>query len=74
MSDDLSLFDRRLRKQAAISLTGGAVLGVLAIQSQRISTGAETPWVMALVYGFLAAVALYAVSYRTLEKRLEHQS
>jgi len=74
MSDDLSLFDRRMRKQAVISVVAGGALGVMAIQSQRITTAAEPPWFMAIVYGFLAAAALYAVSYRTLEKRLEHQS
>lgn len=74
MSDDLSLFDRRMRKPAAISVVGGVMLGVLSVQSQRFVAGAETPWLLAIPLSILAATALYGVTYKNLAQRLEHES
>jgi len=74
MSDDLSLFDRRMRKPAAISLTVGFALGIMSVQAQRLSYSGDYPWTLALIYGPLAAAMLYGVTYRNLSKRLEHES
>jgi len=74
MSDDLSLFDRRMRKPAAISLTAGLILGVMAIGAQRITGGTDTAWLLAIPYGLLAAAFLYGITYRNLAKRLEYES
>jgi len=71
MSDDLSLFDERLRRSAVISLVSGMLLGFLAVMGQRMQTSVETPWGMGVVFGLLAAAALYGVSYRNHSRRLE---
>lgn len=74
MSDDLSLFDRRMRKSAVISVTGGLLLGFLSVQVQQPDIPIKDFVVLALVYGALAAAALYAVSYRNRKRLLERES
>ena len=74
MSDDLSLFDRRMRKPAAISVTAGLTLGFLSVQVQQFNTTINAPVALALIYGALASAALYAVSYRNRKRRLERES
>lgn len=71
MSDDLSLFDERMRRPAIISLVGGMTLGFIAVFAQRTLIGTDTPVAMGVVFGLLAAGALYGKSYSTYSKRLD---
>lgn len=71
MSDDVSLFGPEMRKPGLISLVAGFTLGFMAIQAQRIQTGAAVPWWLGFPYGALAAVFLYGISYRNRKKRAE---
>jgi len=70
MSDDISLFHRRMRKPAALALVIGFGLGIISIQAQRLSTGSEYPWILAIPYGLIAAAMLYGVMYQNISKRL----
>lgn len=72
MSDDISLFHRRMRKPAIISVVAGLGLGFLAIGAHRMTTGNQVSWLLAFAYGGLAAIMLYGVTYRNLKRRLEH--
>jgi protein-S-isoprenylcysteine O-methyltransferase Ste14 len=71
MSDDISLFHRRMRKPALISLVAGFGLGFVSVQVRRITTTYATPWWWAIIFGVLAATMLYAVSYSNLKKQIE---
>ena len=73
MSDELSLFHPRMRKPAVISVVGGLALGFMAVQGQRIQTGGQMPWWLAVPLGLLAAAFLYGIAYRNL-KKLEEAS
>lgn len=71
MSDDLSPFDKRMRRPAVISFTAGILLGFIAVFAQRELMGTDTPILMGIVFGLLAAGALYAKSYQALSAQLD---
>lgn len=68
MSEEITIYHPRMKKMAVISVVVGFGLGFMAVQAQRIQTGNPTPWNLALPYGALAAIMLYAITYRNLKK------
>jgi len=72
MSDDISVFHRRMRKPAIIATVAGFSLGFLAVGAQWLQ-GEESPLWLAPVLGVLATAFLYGVMYRNLERRIEYE-
>jgi len=72
MSDDISLFHRRMRLPAAIAVVGGFGLGFLAVGAQRIQGNPAELW-LGLIFGVLAAGFLYGVMYRNLKRRIAYE-
>lgn len=74
MTDDLSLFDERLRGAALYSLAFGLGLGALSVLFVRMQIAPSMTWAAAIPLGLFAALALYLVSYRNYAKRLAIES
>ena len=70
MTDDISLFDRRMRGPAGIAIAAGVILGLLT----GYTVGAGTPdgpsWTLVVPFALLASVFLYLGAYRNLSKRV----
>ncbi|MFC6974265.1 hypothetical protein ACFQL1_05695 [Halomicroarcula sp. GCM10025709] len=69
MSDDLSPLDRRMFWPGVFALGVGLGLAGLAVITAR-QGGTGPTWAAGLPAGLLAAVALYAVMYRNLSRRV----
>ncbi|WP_276272778.1 hypothetical protein [Haloarcula litorea] len=67
MPREYSPLHPRMRWPAAVSLVAGFGLGLLAVVAPRPG-GTEPPAVMALPFGALAALTLYAVMYRNVAR------
>lgn len=69
MTDDISLFDERMRGPAAIAVAAGVVLGLLT----GYTIGAGTPdgpsWGLVAPFALLATAFLYLAAYRNLSKQ-----
>lgn len=70
MTDDISLFDRRMRGPAAVAVLAGAVLGLLTGYTIGAGTPEGPSWSYIVPFALLATVALYLMAYRNLSKRV----
>lgn len=69
MSDDFSIFDKRMRAPAVISVAAGGILTILAGISAGVGQPEGPSWLYMIPFGLLAALFLFFVTYRNLSKQ-----